>query len=63
LAEGRNVVVHCHGGRSRTGLVVKAWKMRRDGISEREAHDWLAHRWQRYQDYNETFLEMLRTTW
>lgn len=60
LAEGRTVVVHCHGGRSRTGLVLKAWKMRTDGIDERAAHAWLAERWHRYHDHNETFVEMLR---
>jgi ADP-ribosyl-[dinitrogen reductase] hydrolase len=63
LAEGRNVVVHCHGGRSRTGLILKAWKMRADGIDERDAHRWLAERWPRYGDDNPTFLEMLRTEW
>ncbi|MEX1106149.1 MAG: ADP-ribosylglycohydrolase family protein [Ilumatobacteraceae bacterium] len=63
LAEGRTVVVHCHGGRSRTGLVLKAWKMRRDGIDERAAHHWLAGRWHRYADYNDSFVEHLRTEW
>ena len=63
LAEGRTVVVHCHGGRSRTGLVLKAWKMRADGVSDREAHDWLSARWHRYHDHNATFVEMLRTEW
>ena len=60
-AEGRNVVVHCHGGHSRTGLVVKAWYMRTTGCTEREAHEWLAARWPEYQDYNRTFLEVLRS--
>ncbi len=63
LAEGKPVVVHCHGGRSRTGLVLKAWKMRRDGVSEREAHDWLAVRWERYADYNRSFIDVLRSDW
>lgn len=63
LAEGRTVLVHCHGGRSRTGMVLKAWKMRRDGLSEREAHEWLASRWNRYHDGNSTFVDMLRTEW
>ena len=57
------VVVHCHGGRSRTGLVLKAWKMRAHGASEREAHDWLADQWPLYEDYNRTFVEFLRTDW
>ncbi len=60
LADGLTVVVHCHGGRSRTGLVLKAWKMRRDGVSEREAHEWLRARWPLYSDYQATFIEVLR---
>ena len=63
LAEGRNVVVHCHGGRSRTGLVLKAWAMRAYGYDEREAHDWLESRWFRYQDYNRTFVDFLADEW
>lgn len=63
LAEGRDVVVHCHGGRSRTGLILKAWKMRTDGCTEREAHQWLAARWERYEDYNQTFVRFLQTEW
>jgi len=63
LAEGRAVVVHCHGGRSRTGLILKAWKMRTDACTEREAHAWLAARWDRYEDYNRSFVEFLQTEW
>lgn len=63
LAAGRNVVVHCHGGRSRTGLVLKAWAMRRYGLDERGAHDWLSDRWFRYADYNDTFVQFLRDEW
>lgn len=63
LAEGRNVVVHCHGGRSRTGLVIKAWKMRHDGITERDAHQWLNGKWSRYADYNQAFVSLLQGEW
>jgi ADP-ribosyl-[dinitrogen reductase] hydrolase len=63
LAEGHHVVVHCFGGRSRTGLVLKAWKMRTDGCSEAEAHDWLEERWPLYVRSNPTFTEFLRTEW
>ena len=63
LAEGRSVVLHCHGGRSRTGLVLKAWAMRTNGWTEREAHSWLAQRWHRYEDYQQSFITMLREDW
>lgn len=61
LAEGRSVVVHCHGGRSRTGAVLKAWKMRTAGCTEREAHEWLQAKWHRYEDYNQDFVRHLRS--
>lgn len=60
-ADGVPVVVHCHGGHSRTGLVLKAWHMHTTGATERDAHDWLAARWDQYQDYNRTFIELLRS--
>jgi ADP-ribosyl-[dinitrogen reductase] hydrolase len=63
LADGRTVVVHCHGGHSRTGLVLKAWAMRKHGYSEREAHVWLAERWDQYQDYQQSFIELLEAEW
>lgn len=62
LDEGRNVLVHCHGGRSRTGLILKAWKMKKEGWSgpdgERLAHYWLAQEWNLYQ--NTHFQQFLR---
>ncbi|MDP9463404.1 MAG: ADP-ribosylglycohydrolase family protein [Actinomycetota bacterium] len=61
--EGRTVVVHCHGGRSRTGLVLKAWAMRSLSMNEREAHDWLARQWERYEDYSHDFRNILRNEW
>jgi ADP-ribosyl-[dinitrogen reductase] hydrolase len=63
LAEGHRVLVHCHGGRSRTGLVLKAWAMRRYALTEAEAHVWLEARWHRYRPWNTTFTEFLRDTW
>ena len=63
LAEGHEVVVHCHGGRSRTGLVLKAWAMRNDGVDERGAHAWLAERWPLYHDQQRSFVELLRYGW
>ena len=63
LAEGRTVVVHCHGGRSRTGLVLKAWAMRSNGWDEREAHTWLGKNWSRYEDYQTSFVDLLSRNW
>ena len=52
LNEGKTVLVHCHGGRSRTGLILKAWKMKKEGWSgvggEQKAHEWLAKKWHMY---------------
>jgi ADP-ribosyl-[dinitrogen reductase] hydrolase len=59
LAEGRQVALHCHAGQSRTGLVAKAWAMRRHGMSEREAHTWLAERWPHYTDREPSFRTLL----
>jgi ADP-ribosyl-[dinitrogen reductase] hydrolase len=57
------VVVHCHGGRSRTALILKAWAMRRHGWSEPEAHDWLTSTWPRAHRDNPVFLRILTTEW
>lgn len=63
LAEGRDVVVHCHGGRSRTGLVLKAWYMRHHGVDHAQAHRWLRDRWPLYSTWNERFADFLVTEW
>lgn len=63
LSEGRTVVVHCHGGRSRTGVALKAWAMRAHGYDERSAHDWLEAAWHRYSDYNRDFVDFLSNEW
>lgn len=62
-AAGHDVVVHCHGGRSRTGLVLKAWYMRHFGVSHAEAHGWLHSCWPLYQTYNQTFWDFLDNEW
>jgi ADP-ribosyl-[dinitrogen reductase] hydrolase len=60
-AEGRQVVVHCHGGASRTGLVLRAWLMRINGWDEPTATDHLRERWPHLGEWNETFSEFLRS--
>ena len=59
LAEGRNVVVHCEGGRSRTCLALKAWWMKTTGGSHAEAKSWLGERWHMCSDHNASFSEFL----
>jgi ADP-ribosyl-[dinitrogen reductase] hydrolase len=63
LAQGRDVVVHCHGGRSRTGLVLKAWHMEHHGSDHATADEWLASQWPLYATYNRTFMEFLDNKW
>ena len=63
LKEGREVVVHCHGGRSRTGLVLKAWYMRHHGVDEPAAHEWLEKTWPAYDPWNRSFREFLKNEW
>jgi ADP-ribosyl-[dinitrogen reductase] hydrolase len=43
-AEGRPVLVHCHGGASRTGLVLRAWLRRCEGLSAEDATTAVAER-------------------
>ena len=59
----RPVLVHCHGGHSRTGFVLKAWAMRRHGWDEDEAHAWLAERWPHLERNNAVFVRVLREEW
>jgi ADP-ribosyl-[dinitrogen reductase] hydrolase len=64
LAEGRQVVVHCHGGRSRTGLIIAAYLMRR-GHTLAEAEVLLANKWPDAHLENTAFAEELanRAKW
>jgi ADP-ribosyl-[dinitrogen reductase] hydrolase len=62
-AEGRDVLVHCHGGRSRTALVLQAYAMATQGMSADEAHQWLTATWSRYDPWNPAFREFLQHRW
>jgi ADP-ribosylglycohydrolase len=62
-AEGRTVVVHCHGGVSRTGLILRAWLMRKYGWSSAQATKRLKSRWPCLGEWNESFTTFLRDSW
>lgn len=58
--EGRPVVVHCHHGQSRTGLVLRAWLMHHHGWDEPAATAHLAERWPHLRLHNDDFTAALR---
>ena len=58
LADDRQVIVHCHGGRSRTGLVLAAHMMRH-GRSFAEARALLAKTWPDAHFINAAFVDEL----
>jgi ADP-ribosyl-[dinitrogen reductase] hydrolase len=62
-AEGHDVLVHCHGGRSRTALVLKAFAMHTNGWTAAEAHEWLLDTWPSYDPWNTTFSHFLESEW
>jgi len=59
----RPILVHCHGGRSRTAFVLKGWAMRRFGWSEERAHEWLRDAWPLIDGNNGRFVDLLRGPW
>lgn len=63
LDEGRQVVVHCHGGKSRTGFVLKAWYMMREGVGHDEAHRWISDTWPHYETWTKSFFDLLDSEW
>jgi ADP-ribosyl-[dinitrogen reductase] hydrolase len=53
---GRPIVVHCHGGRSRTGLILRAWALTRDPtMTVAAATDEVAGRWPHLDTWNRSF--------
>ncbi|NAZ84924.1 ADP-ribosylglycohydrolase family protein [Kineococcus indalonis] len=58
-AEGRRVLVHCHAGASRTGLVLRAWLVREEGVSAREATERVAAVWPHLSTWNAAFTAAL----
>ncbi|MGY1709054.1 ADP-ribosylglycohydrolase family protein [Geodermatophilus sp. SYSU D00758] len=58
-ADGRRVLVHCHGGASRTGLVLRGWLVREEGLTVEEATALVAGRWEHLGLWNESFTAAL----
>ncbi|MGY1621069.1 ADP-ribosylglycohydrolase family protein [Geodermatophilus sp. SYSU D00965] len=58
-AEGHRLLVHCHGGASRTGLVLRGWLVREEGMSVAAATDYVARRWEHLGLWNDSFTAAL----
>jgi len=58
-ADGKNVLVHCFGGASRTGLVARAWLCRTEGLSAKEATERIQSVWPHLGLWNNSFTEAL----
>jgi ADP-ribosyl-[dinitrogen reductase] hydrolase len=57
---GDPVIVHCYAGESRTGLVLRAWLMERDGLTEAEATAAARELWPHIKTWNTAFTDLLR---
>lgn len=58
-ADGRRVLVHCFAGQSRTGLVLRAWLRRSQGLSSAEATEAVGRRWPHLNTWNDSFTSAL----
>ena len=54
-ADGKPVLVHCYAGQSRTGLGLRAWLMRSEGVGVVEATERVAELWPHLNLWNDSF--------
>jgi len=60
IADHQPVVVHCHGGRSRTGLILRAWLLRtQPAMTVAEATAEVESRWNHFDPWNQSFTQAL----
>ncbi|MCA0146767.1 ADP-ribosylglycohydrolase family protein [Blastococcus sp. LR1] len=57
--EGHRLLVHCHGGASRTGLVLRGYLVREQGMTVDEATAHVAERWPHLGLWNHSFTAAL----
>jgi ADP-ribosyl-[dinitrogen reductase] hydrolase len=57
--DGHAVVVHCHGGASRTGLILRGWLQRTQGLSPRAATEEAIRIWPHTNVWNSSFSRAL----
>ncbi|SEP19196.1 ADP-ribosylglycohydrolase family protein [Trujillonella endophytica] len=57
--EGHRLLVHCHGGASRTGLALRGYLVREEGMTVEQATAHVAERWPHLGLWNASFTEAL----
>ncbi len=57
--DGQEILVHCFGGMSRTGLVLRAWLRHTEGVSADEATQRIQEAWPHLGLWNDSFTDVL----